>query len=57
MASCKGMDRAKKISCLRTLEKCNICGNIGCKNTDCTNIAFHNGKCLKCGGTRRSTVR
>lgn len=43
-------------SCTGSLYKCKKCGSVGCSNQDCSNYNFHNGSCMKCGSTDKSSI-
>ncbi len=52
MVSCPGRKDNGKHACNAYLERCKKCGNIGCYSNrpgECTNQAFANSGCLKCG--------
>jgi len=52
--SCQGKKHNSR--CGNTVYKCNKCGTVGCSNNGCTNQNFDNGRCMKCGGTDKSSV-
>lgn len=62
MASCPGSRTDRNGShCNGGLYRCKKCGNVGCDQGvkgRCSNQAFHNAKCLKCGaGGQKELLR
>lgn len=54
MATCIGKNKTS--SCASTLMNCKACGHVGCCSDGCSNQAFKDFRCKKCGKSGVSEI-